>query len=314
MLTRSRQVALVLTAVLTAGAACQARHQEPDAAPPGGTFTLVASGAVLPHAAALERARFDAGGHGYDFRPMLAAVRPLVSRAGLALCHLRPAPGTPPELAEALTATGYDDCGAGSGGRTVLRAGQARVAHLERDGADGAARILADARAARRAGADVVVLSMRWGTPWQDEPDTGQLALARALTAARTSGRPDVDLVLGTGARVPQPYAKVNGTWVAYGLGDQVPGGTVNGQGVPDPRGERSSTARFTFVPPGRPGGRWRVTRAEFVPQLYDMDAGRVVDLNRALAAGAEVGPARDRVRDVVLSRGAAKDGLVLGE
>jgi poly-gamma-glutamate synthesis protein (capsule biosynthesis protein) len=56
------------------------------------------------------------------------------------------------------------------------------------------------------------------------------------------------------------------------------------------------------------------VTKAEFVPQLFDVDAGRVVNLNRAIAQGAGVQAVRDRIRDVVLSRGAAEDGLVMGE
>ncbi|NUR68194.1 MAG: CapA family protein, partial [Streptomyces sp.] len=51
-----------------------------------------------------------------------------------------------------------------------------------------------------------------------------------------------------------------------------------------------------------------------FVPQLFDIDAGRVVNLNQAIAEGAELAGVRDRIRDVVLSRGAAKDGLVMGK
>ena len=87
-----------------------------------------------------------------------------------------------------------------------------------------------------------------------------------------------------------------------------------NHQGAQDARGNQSTVARFTFAPPARAGGRWEVRRAEFVPQLFDVDAGRVVDLNKALAQGAGVQGVRDRIRDVVLSRGAAKDGLVMGE
>ncbi len=56
------------------------------------------------------------------------------------------------------------------------------------------------------------------------------------------------------------------------------------------------------------------MTKAEFVPQWFDVDAGRVVDLNRALAQGAEVTAVRDRIRQMALSRGAAEDGLVMGE
>ncbi|MEU3611722.1 CapA family protein [Streptomyces sp. NPDC006872] len=363
-------------------------------------FTLVASGDILPHTAVIDRARFDAGGaggaggtgdvggtggvggvgsaagSGYDFRPMFEGARSVVSRADLALCHLdtpygangdytgHPLFRSPPEIAQALAATGYDGCSTASdhslddgaagvqrtldaldavGVRhagtarteaegnsvTLLRAGRATVAHLAyTDGTGGQPlppgqpwtvnladenRIVADAKAARKAGADVVVVSVHGGTAWQDAPDDRRLALARTLTASRTDGRPDIDLILGARTHVPQAYEKVNGTWVVYGLGDQIAGEMVNRQGVQDPRGSQSTVARFTFGPPARPGGRWEVRKAEFVPQMFDIDAGRVVDLDQALAQGAGVAGVRDRIRDVVLSRGAAKDGLVMG-
>ncbi|MDT0433493.1 MULTISPECIES: CapA family protein [Streptomyces] len=382
MIARRRQAALALTAVLAGGAACHAQHHEsslhagqPGAAARGG-FTLLATGDVLPHASVIDRANFDAGGEGYDFRPMLADVEPLVSRADVALCHMETVYGangdytgyptfkSPPEVARGLAATGYDGCSTASnhtlddgadgirrtldaldraGVRhagsarsegeartvTVLRAGPAKVAHLAYtfdtnglpfpQGQPWAVnlidpdRIVRDARAARAAGADVVAVSVHWGTEWQDEPDRTQLDLARRLTAANTAGRPDIDVVLGTHAHVPQAYEKVNGTWVVYGMGDQIAGEMYNDEGAPEPRGNQSTMARFTFEPPDRPGTRWRVTRAEYVPQLYDIDAGRVLDLDKAVREGADLASVRDRIRDVVLSRGAAKDGLVMG-
>ncbi|MFI8306600.1 CapA family protein [Streptomyces sp. NPDC085927] len=384
MISRSRQVALALTVVLAAGAAWQAReHRPPESGHPVAPvvrdrgFTLVASGDVLPHSSVIDRARFDAGGGGHDFGPMLSGVRSVVAGADLALCHLETVYGadgdftghsgfeSPPEMARDLAVTGYDGCSTASdhtlddgadgirraldaldraGLRhagaarsepearraTVLRAGRAEVAHLAYTyGTDVAPlpsggpwavglidepRILADARAARKAGADVVVVSLHWGTEWQEAPDEQQLVLARSLTAARTGHRPDIDLILGTHAHVPQAYEKINGTWVIYGMGNQIAGAMTNHEDVPDPRGNQSTLGRFTFTPPGRPDGRWEVTKAEFVPQFYDVDAGRVVNLNRALAGGAEVRSVRDRIRAVVLSRGAAKDGLVMGE
>ncbi|MGW1544893.1 CapA family protein [Streptomyces sp. NPDC002309] len=213
---------------------------------------------------------------------------------------------------------------------TVLTAGTARVAHLAYTfGTGGHAlppgrpwavnlldehRIVADARAARQAGADVVVVSVHWGTEWQEEPDRRQVALAQTLTAATSGGRPDIDLILGTHAHVPQAYEKVNGTWVIYGMGHQVAGRMTNLQGAPDARGLLSTLGRFTFVPPVRPGSRWEVRKAEFVPQVFDLDAGRVVNLNAALAQGADLVGVRDRIQAVVLSRGAAQQGLVMGE
>lgn len=382
MITRSRQLVLALTAVLAAAAACQAHSREQaraghPAPPTARGFTLVASGDVLAHSSVIDRARFDAGGTGYDFRPMLAGIKPVVLRADLALCHMETVYGadgdytgyptfkSPPQIARALAATGYDGCSTASNhtlddgadgirrtldamdsvglrhagsarteqeARTVtlLRAGTAKVAHLaytyDTNGFSlppgepwavnliDPARILADARAARKAGADVVVVSMHWGTEWQDEPDEQQQTLARRLTAARTAGRPDIDLIVGTHAHIPQAYEKVNGTWVVYGMGDQIAGEMTNYEGAHDPRGNQSTVARFAFAPPERPGARWRVTRAEFVPQLYDTDAGRVVNLNRAIAQGAGLTTVRDRIRDVVLSRGAAEAGLVMGQ
>ncbi|POX53108.1 hypothetical protein C3489_16350 [Streptomyces sp. Ru71] len=378
---RRRLLALALTAVLAAGAACQAheREQAGRAAPPAGPrgFTLVASGDVLPHSSVIERAQFDSGGIGYDFRPLFAGVKPLVAPADVALCHMEGVRGTdgddagsppfaaPPEVVEGLAATGYDSCATASdhaldsgadgvrrtletldraGVRhagtartvaeansvTLLRAGRAKVAHLaytfDTDGVPlpsgqpwavgliDEGKIIADARAARKAGADVVVVSLRWGTEWQDGPDDRQLDLARRLTASRDGGRPDIDLILGTHAHVPQPYEKVNGTWVVYGMGDEVAGEMYNLEGAEDPRGNQSTLSRFTFAPPRRPGGRWEVVRAEFVPLLFDVDAGRVVNLNRALAEGAGVRGVRDRIRQVVESRGAATAGLVMGQ
>lgn len=384
MITRARQINLAIAAVLIAtAAACQAQdppgHRRDGQAAPGATrpFTLVASGDVLPHSSIIDRAASDAGGDGYDFRPMLAGVRPIVSGADLAICHMETVYGadgdysgyptfkSPPQVAEGLAATGYDACSTASNhslddgaagigrtldaldragvrhagsartareasGATMLRAGGARVAQLAYtydtngiplpQGQPWAVRtidpdrIVADARAARKAGADVVVVSLHWGTEWQDEPDEQQLDLSRRLTASATAGRADIDLILGTHAHVPQAYEKVNGTWVVYGMGDQIAGEMYNGDGVQDPRGNESTIGRFTFAPPARAGERWRVTKAEFIPQGFDLDAGRVLDLNAALDQGAAVGAVRDRVRDVVLSRGAGEDGLVMGK
>lgn len=182
-------------------------------------------------------------------------------------------------------------------------------------------RIIADARAARRSGADVVVVSLHWGTEWQDEPDAQQLRLGRELTAATgggSGGRPAIDLILGTHAHIPQAYEKVGGTWIVYGMGDQVAGAMVNHSGASDPRGNQSTLARFTFAPPAHSGQRWRVTKAEFIPQWFDTVTGRVTNLNTAIGRGQRGAPApllavRDRIRSVVLSRGAAQAGLVMG-
>lgn len=371
-----------------------ARHQEGarggnrDAPPPapsaagGGqeaprAFTLIASGDVLPHASIIAKANADAGGDGYDFVPMLKGVQPVVSKADLAICHMETVYGengdytgypsfkSPPQIADALKATGYDACSTASNhtlddgaagvsrtlgaldkagvkhagsGRTEaegkspawMRAGGAKVAQLAYTyGTNGAPlpegkpwtvnlmereRIIADARAARKAGADVVVVSVHWGTEWQDAPDRRQLSLGKQLTSSGSRGRPDIDLILGTHAHVPQAYEKVNKTWVVYGMGDQIAGDMINDEGANDPRGNQGTLGRFTFAPPAAPGGRWEVKKAEFIPQWFNTATGRVTNLNEALDRGADVTAVRDRIRRIALSRGAAKDGLVMGK
>ncbi|WP_327677973.1 CapA family protein [Streptomyces sp. NBC_00467] len=392
----TRRGATALAAVLLgATAACAApgpwsadgRSERPasvpaaagDAAPARG-FTLVAGGGVLPHDAVVRQAR--ARGDGYDFRPVLAGVRPVVSAADLAICQLETVFGTveeqsgdergrsavtsPPELAKNLAAIGYDACstasdhaladGAAGVERTLdaldtagirhtgtartaaearepawLKAGGARVAQLAYTyGLDGAQhpeaqpwavalideeRIVADARAARKAGADVVLVSLHWGTAWQTAPDERQLALAGALTVSKTAGRPDIDLIVGAHAHVPQPYEKVNGTWVVYGTGDQLAGAGAGHDRQPDPRANQATIGRFTFAPPARPGERWEVVKAEFVPQWMDA-AGRVVNTAAAPAKTADRDDrkqAKDAVSAAVLSRGAAEHGLTMG-
>ncbi|GGT00748.1 lipoprotein [Streptomyces tanashiensis] len=365
----------------TPGAAA-GRTGAPSAAPGGAPapagFTLVASGDILPHDSVIRRASEDADGAGYDFGPMLSGVRSVVSRADLAICHMEtvygeeggpytgyPAFKSPPEIAAALKATGYDSCstasnhtlddGAAGLGRTldaldragVRHAGSARTAEeaarptlLKAGGATVAQlaytydtngypmpegqpwavqllhedKVIADARAARAAGADVVVVSVHWGSEWQTEPDERQLSLGRALTASRTGGRPDIDLIIGTHAHVPQAYEKVNGAWIVYGMGDQIAGDMINHEGAHDPRGNQSSIGRFTFAPPRTAGGRWEVTKAEFVPQWFDTAQGRVVNLGAADDGDARRAALRDTIRQVVLGRGAGKDGLVMGE
>ncbi|UQX04071.1 CapA family protein [Streptomyces sp. RerS4] len=398
MTTRTRHTLALLSAALlcATAAGCSARGDRAPArlgssaagapaATPGGSapaakgFTLVASGDVLPHTSVINRAAADADGEGYDFRPMFSKVKPVVSAADLALCHMEtiygdedgpfsgyPAFVSPPSVADGLRDAGYDGCstasnhtlddgadgidrtlgrfdkvGLGHAGSartaaeaartTLYPAGSAKVAHLAYtydtngypmpEGRPWAVnlmrqeKILADARAARKAGADVVLVSLHWGTEWQTEPDETQLALGRALTASRTGGRPDVDMILGTHAHVPQAYEKVNGTWIVYGMGDQVAGQMFNHSGARDMRGNYGSLARFTFAPPAAAGQRWQVTKAEFIPQMMDLDVGRVINLPAALATdpdNAAYERAQDAVSEAVLSRGAAKDGLTM--
>ena len=141
-----------------------------------GDLTLVASGDVLPHGPVLRRAADDGAraGQRYDFRPMLAELRPLVAGADLALCHLEvplsrdgravaswPSFNAPPELAAALRWAGYDACstasnhamdrGAGGVAATLDVLDRAGLRHdgTARDAAEAAASTIVDVRGLR---------------------------------------------------------------------------------------------------------------------------------------------------------------------
>ncbi|MGH8900563.1 MAG: CapA family protein [Egibacteraceae bacterium] len=92
-------------------------------------FTLVFTGDVLSHRGVTRQAAANAvrAGGGYDYRPMFAAVRPMISAADLAICHLEtplsrdhsglagfPLFNVPFELAGALADAGYDGCSTAS--------------------------------------------------------------------------------------------------------------------------------------------------------------------------------------------------------
>ena len=76
-------------------------------------------------------------------------------------------------------------------------------------------RILADARRARRRGAQVVVVNLHWGNEYQAAPSRFQRRLARRLTRTGT-----VTAIVGQHAHVVQPISRVNGRLVVFGEGN----------------------------------------------------------------------------------------------
>ncbi|MFI9310624.1 CapA family protein [Streptomyces triculaminicus] len=302
------------------------------------SFTVIAGGDVLVHPPLIEQAARDAeaaGGQGLDFGPMLAGLKPAVSRADLAICHLEtplaPAGGpfsgfpsfaAPPQIATALADVGFHSCSTASnhmldqgeaGVRRTLDAlevaglrhtGSARsraeadrpniievrgvpVAHLPYSYGFGSTlrpadkpwlanpiseRVFGEALQARRAGAEVVILSMHWGREHQHEPSPRQLARAVELTAGSS-----IDVILGHHAHAVQPIEWINGTWVVYGHGNLLARHRIS-------RGttEEGLLSWFRFA---RADGSWRVRRLGFIPTLIDLtEPVRVVTLPAALA------------------------------
>lgn len=90
-------------------------------------LTMAFTGDTLMHRPLVDQAARNAGGHGYDFAPMLARIAPLIGRVDLAVCHLEtpivppgeapstyPLYGVPAEVVTGLAATGFDRCSTAS--------------------------------------------------------------------------------------------------------------------------------------------------------------------------------------------------------
>jgi poly-gamma-glutamate capsule biosynthesis protein CapA/YwtB (metallophosphatase superfamily) len=116
-------VALVALGLLWAQHAAGAAGAAAPAAPV--RFTVAASGDFLIHEPVAARAFANGGGRRYAFGPMFASIRKRIAGADLALCHIEtplvpgpvrgyPSFRTPPALARAIKAIGWDVCSTAS--------------------------------------------------------------------------------------------------------------------------------------------------------------------------------------------------------
>jgi poly-gamma-glutamate synthesis protein (capsule biosynthesis protein) len=346
------------------------------AASPARTLTILGAGDELLHPQVRAQGEKDAkaaGRSGLDFDPIFAGVKPEISGASLAICHLEtplaaaggpfegfPRFSVPPQIAGTLRDIGYDTCSTASnhtldqgtpgikrtldaldaagvkhtgsyrskadslvpdivdvsptgGGPPVKVAqlsytfgfnglrrpsGENWVANMTDPGA-----ILAAARAAKRAGAEIVVLSIHWGVEYSHVPNAAQKALARQLLAS-----PDIDLILGCHEHVVQPIQRIGAKWVVYGMGNQL---ARHADPVDDNREGIMPVFRFTETSPGR----WRVTKAVVIPTWVTLSPNiRVIDLLDP-PAGSSADRSTDRaavgrITKYVNALGASADGL----
>jgi poly-gamma-glutamate capsule biosynthesis protein CapA/YwtB (metallophosphatase superfamily) len=170
-------------------------------------------------------------------------------------------------------------------------------------------KIRKDAAAARRAGAEIVVVSMHWGTEYEHEPDVDQQTWARAVAKID-----NVDIVFGHHAHVVQPIEKIGKTWIVYGMGNQ-----IARHAEPINANRDGTMVKVTFGPSDETG-RWKVMALEAIPTFVDLNPDiRLVDLERALADPA-LPAARRRIYEAALeriagslsTRGATAAGLII--
>jgi poly-gamma-glutamate synthesis protein (capsule biosynthesis protein) len=339
------------------------------------TFTVIGTGDILLHSALWDQAARDAkaeGQSGYDFRSIFASVKPALSAADLAICHIEsqfgppngpfhdyPTFSVPPQVATAIADAGYDTCSTASNhsldygeagiDRTLAALDAVHVGHtgsarspLEAatpdlldvrgvkvaqlsytSGFNGLSRppgkewlanlidpdrILAEAHAAKQFGAEVVIVSLHWGTEYSPDPDSQQLSLARRLLAS-----PDIDLILGDHVHVVQPIEKIGDKWVAYGMGNEV---AFQNQ-AQDTRDGIMPRFTFTEVRPSV----FRVNRAEVLPihmwldsrpaRLYDV-AATLADPDVPSAIKASCAASRARTLAVLGRMNGIREGLIV--
>jgi len=160
--------------------------------------------------------------------------------------------------------------------------------------------IIAKAEAAKRAGADVVVVAMHAGIESATEPDSDQTNAAEILLAS-----PAIDLLYGHHAHVVQPLQKINGKWVIYGLGNM-----IAKHETPVDETREGLLVRVTFSQDA--DGAWTTSDIGWVPSLENLDppyywcsltAGRTCTSSEADAL------ALKRTTEAVNLYGADRDG-----
>jgi poly-gamma-glutamate synthesis protein (capsule biosynthesis protein) len=310
-----------------------------------------------------------------DFRPLLADMRPVISEADLAICHMEtplappggpfegyPVFAAPPSIVPALRWVGYDACttasnhsvdqgwdgivrtlddfrraGIETAGTALSRRASRQPLIMDVDGVHVALisatygtnglpipaeqpwsvplirpdRIERMAARARREGADVVMVGLHWGLEYYHPPTQDQIDVAEQLAES-----PDIDFLYGEHAHVVQPYDRVHGLWVVYGLGNAVAQQDTAVEGVYD-----GNTCRVTFKE--RADGSFAVERLEYIPTMItrfdDVHPMRWLNVPQDIRDPAYAGlhdqlaATQERVREVIGSLGAFKKGVTEG-
>lgn len=115
--------------------------------------------------------------------------------------------------------------------------------------------ILAEARRARRRGADTAIVNLHWGDEYVHDISPSQLSLARRLTKS-----PDIGAIVGQHVHVVQPISWLNGKPVVFGEGNLVSNQTA---ACCPAESQDGLIALLDFV---AEDGRVRARRVRYVP------------------------------------------------
>jgi poly-gamma-glutamate capsule biosynthesis protein CapA/YwtB (metallophosphatase superfamily) len=137
-----------------------------------------------------------------------------------------------------------------------------------------APRILADARRARRRGADTAIVNLHWGDEYSHAISPAQLALARRLTRS-----PAISAIVGQHAHVVQPIRRMHGKPVVFGEGNLVSNQTA---ACCPAASQDGLIALIDFV---ARDGRVRARRVRYVPTWVRHPDYRVLPAARGTAS-----------------------------
>jgi poly-gamma-glutamate capsule biosynthesis protein CapA/YwtB (metallophosphatase superfamily) len=303
----------------------------PTTPPPPKPITMSFTGDFLLHSPVYFQAATNgqSTGMAYDFRPMLAQVKPLISSVDLAICHQEtpvsaddtalsgyPVFNSPHEISIAAKWAGFDGCSLASnhsydhgaagiaatinaytsqGIKTSGVATSAATRQPELDTVRGVKialldytyslngfnlpagqsylvnlidvpTILADAKAAKQAGADIVVVQMHWGDEYVATPSATQRQQATQILAS-----PYVDAIVGGHVHVVQPVEKIGSKYVVYGVGNFL----SNQSGECCPTSSQDGvivTLHFKDT-----AGKWAVSNITYTPTYVDRAGAYVV-------------------------------------
>jgi len=169
--------------------------------------------------------------------------------------------------------------------------------------------IVQEARIAKEAGAEFVVVSLHWGAEYRHEPIQSQIDWLDAILPTE-----EVDLVVGHHAHVVQPIDKVGDEWVVFGVGNFLSNQSANCCVAASQDGMIA-----TIELRENDAGEIEAIGVHYIPTWVDRGDGYVIRLSEpgrtdvpdATAATLEV--SYDRTLAVVSSRLTEADGLTIG-
>ena len=169
--------------------------------------------------------------------------------------------------------------------------------------------ILAEARLAKAAGAEIVVVSLHWGAEYRHEPTQAQVDWLDAILPSA-----EVDLVVGHHAHVVQPVDKVGDEWVVFGVGNFLSNQSANCCVAASQDGMIATVELLESA-----SGGIDVVAVHYVPTWVDRADGYVIRVARPgrtdvpEATAEALTASHDRTVAVASSRLGVTDGLTVG-